>query len=275
MSFIENLRTKMNIDRLVDKIASTMRVTPGQRNLNKDAMRELLAMTDFEHKKVRDLHIYSRPFNNKSEVLVLDNELPIYHSSVEDIAMRKTPHWKEMFSIGNIKKILNDQEVILSRGKESLQRVRNAAVSRLDLSYNRNDLNELVEGAADALDTKNVEKLRDSLDMFFQIVEFEALNLGIFEAEVESFARPKIDPVAEEDVLYEDLILLDQNKVRVLLMKGGIAPESELHLARALQVLSGERKADAEGADVFKYLADLAMKDPLAKTHAAKIPVHA
>jgi len=32
---------------------------------------------------------------------------------VADVALRKSPHWKQMFSIRNIKKIMNDQDVIL------------------------------------------------------------------------------------------------------------------------------------------------------------------
>ncbi len=61
MSFKENLHAKIKLDRLFQGLVSTMRETPGKRWLDKELTKELLAMTDFEHKKVRDLHLYMRP----------------------------------------------------------------------------------------------------------------------------------------------------------------------------------------------------------------------
>ena len=109
MSFKENLKTKIKLDGLLYKINTTIRETPGQRRLDKRLTQELIDMTDFEYKKVRDLPLYVRPFEDETmEVLVLDNELPIYHTTVDDVALRKSPEWKEMFSIKNIKRIMND-----------------------------------------------------------------------------------------------------------------------------------------------------------------------
>ena len=42
-----------------------MRETPGRRWLDKGLTKELLDMTDFEHKKVRDLHLYVRPLEGE------------------------------------------------------------------------------------------------------------------------------------------------------------------------------------------------------------------
>jgi hypothetical protein len=138
MSFKENLRAKINLDELLRKITSTIRETPGQRKLDKGLTQELLEMTDLEHQKVRDLHLYVRPLEGEiMEVLVFDNELAIYHTTVYDVALRKSPEWKEMFSIKNIKKVMNDQDVIFTKGKESLKRIHTNALAQLDLSYTR------------------------------------------------------------------------------------------------------------------------------------------
>jgi hypothetical protein len=86
--------------------------------LDKGLTQKLLEMTDLEHKKVRDLDLYVRPLEGESmEVLVFDNELPIYHTTVADVALRKSPVWKEIFSIKNIKKVMDDKDVIVSKGK--------------------------------------------------------------------------------------------------------------------------------------------------------------
>jgi len=76
MSFKENLKAKIKLDRLLRKISATIRETPGQRRLDKRLTQELINMTNLEYKKVRDLHLYVRPFEGEiMEVLVFDNEL--------------------------------------------------------------------------------------------------------------------------------------------------------------------------------------------------------
>ena len=57
------------------------------------------------------------------KVLVFDNELALYHSTVDDVALRKSPEWKEMVSIRTVRRILNDQDVVVSKGKESIRRI--------------------------------------------------------------------------------------------------------------------------------------------------------
>ena len=95
MSFKENLHAKIKLDRLFQSVVSTTREPPGRRWLNKELTQELLAWTDFEHKRVRDLHLYIRPLEGEiMEVVVLDNELPIYHTTVDDVTLRKSPYWQ-------------------------------------------------------------------------------------------------------------------------------------------------------------------------------------
>jgi hypothetical protein len=130
MSFKENLKAKISLDRLLQKLVSTMREPPGKRWLDKALTQELLDMTDLEHKKVRDLHLYIRPLEGEiMEVLVFDNELPIYHSTVADVALRKSPYWQQMFSIRNVRKIMNDKDVMIIKGKESLKRLHSNALA--------------------------------------------------------------------------------------------------------------------------------------------------
>ena len=120
MSLKENLKAKIKLDRLFKSLVSTVREPPGRRWLDKGLTQELLDMTDFEHKKVKDLHLYLRPLDGKiMEVVVLDNELPIYHTTVADVALRKSPYWQQMFSIRNIRKIMNDLNTSSSSTKKT------------------------------------------------------------------------------------------------------------------------------------------------------------
>ena len=55
----------------------------------------MVMITDLEDKKVRDLHLYIRPLEGEIiEVLVLDNELPIYHTTMDDVALKKAQSLK-------------------------------------------------------------------------------------------------------------------------------------------------------------------------------------
>jgi len=135
MSLKENLKAKIKLDRIFQSLLSTMRELPARRWLDKELTKELLAITDFEHKTVMDLHLYIRPLEGEiMEVAVLDNELPIYHTTVADVTLRKSPYWRQMFSIRNVRKIMNDQDVIASKGKELLKRLRVNALALLDLT---------------------------------------------------------------------------------------------------------------------------------------------
>jgi hypothetical protein len=192
MSFKENLKAKITLDALLRKLTSTIRETPGQRRLDKGRAQELLEMTDLEPKKVRDLDLYVRPLEGETmEVLVFDNELPIYHTTVADVALRKSPVWKEIFSIRNIKKVMDDKDVIVSKGKESLNRLYDDALARLDLSYTGDDLALLVEDARRGLEQKSLEQIQESFDLFFTLLHFQPVSLGILQDDIEVFARPK------------------------------------------------------------------------------------
>ena len=117
MPFKENLKAKINLDRLLQKLVSTIREPPGRRWVDKVLTRKLLDRTDFKLEKVRDLELYVRSLEDEiKEVLVLDNELPIYHSTVADVALRKSPYWQEIISIRNIRRIIYDKDVIKSKG---------------------------------------------------------------------------------------------------------------------------------------------------------------
>jgi hypothetical protein len=258
MTFKENLKGKIKLDRLLRKLVSTIKEPPGQRRVDKILTQELLDMTDFEHKKVGDLHLYVRPLEGETmEVLVFDNELPIYHTTVADVALRKSPHWKQMFSIRNIMKILNDKDVIISKGKESLKRLHANALALLDLTYTMDDLTLLREDARQGLVQKSIAQIQESLALFFELLDFEPVSLGVLEHDFQIFAGPK--PNGSAVPAFERLILFDEEELSLGLKKGAFSPQSDLDLAWVRQYARGEEPADLRGIDVFSFLAELAL----------------
>jgi hypothetical protein len=259
MSFKENLKTKIKIDRLLQKLISTIREPPGRRWVDKVLTQELLETTDLEHKKFRDLHLYIRPLVGEiMEVVVFDNELPIYHTTLDDVALRKSPYWQEIFSIRNIRKIMNDQDVIISKGKESLKRIHANAMALLDLTYTRDDMALLLEDARSGLERKSIGQIQESLDLFVDLLDFEPLLLDVLERDLQVFSRPghKNGSVPA----FKHLILFDEETLFLGLKKEAFSPESDLDLAWVMQYVRGEKTADLQGIEVFELLADLALE---------------
>jgi hypothetical protein len=259
VSFKEKLKAKIKLDKLVQRLISTMREPPGKWWLDKGLALELLDMTDFEHKKVKDLQLYIRPLESEiMEVVVLDNELPIYHTTVADVALRKSPYWQQMFSIRNIKKIMNDQDVIISKGKESIKRLQANALALLDLSYSRDDLAPLVEDARRGIEQKSIAQIQESLDLFFELLHFQPVSLEGLEQDLQIFARPKSN--GGDVPTFEHLILFDEEPLSLGLKKGTFSPQNDLDLAWVLQCARGEKNAELQGIDVFEFLSELALE---------------
>jgi len=259
MPFKENLKAKIQADGLLRKLVSTMKEPPAKWWVDRVLIQELVEMTDFEHKKLRDLHLYTHPLEDETmEVLVFDNELAIYHTTPADVALRKSPLWQEMISIRNIKKIMNHNDVLVSKGKESLKRLHANALARLNLTYTRDDLSVLLEDARNGLERESIEKIQESLDLFVDLLDFEPLPLEILERDLQVFARP----VHKDGALtgFEHLILFDEKTMSLGLKKGAFSPENDLDLAWVLQYASGEKSADLKGMDVFKFLAELGLE---------------
>jgi hypothetical protein len=264
MSLQENLKAKIKLDGLLRKLVSTIREPPGKRWLDKVLTQELLDMTDLEHKKVSNLHLYIRPFEGEiMEVLVLDNELAIYHTTVADVALRKSPYWQQMFSIRNIKKIMNEQDVIVSNGKESLKRLHANALALLDLTFTRDDLARLLEDARLGLERKSLTEIQESLDLFFELLDFRPTPLGGPEQNLQISAGPKLG--GGDVPTFEHLILFDEATLSLGLKKGAFSPQSDFDLAWVMRYARGEETADLQGIGVFDFLAELALEKAQAK----------
>jgi hypothetical protein len=258
MPFKENLKAKINLDRLLQKLVSTIREPPGRRWVDKVLTRKLLDRTDFKLEKVRDLELYVRPLEGEiKEVLVLDNELPIYHTTVADVALRKGAYWQEIISIRNIRKIMNDKDVIKSKGKGSLKRLHAHALALLDLSYTRDDLMLLLADARQGLDQKSIAQVQESLDLFFELLAFRPVSLDIPEQDLQIFAGPELNGGTVPT--FEYLILFDEAALSLGLKKGIFSPQSDLALSWVMQYIRGENTADLKDLDVFEFLAELAL----------------
>jgi hypothetical protein len=152
---------------------------------------------------------------------------------------------------------MDDKDVIVSKGKETLQKLHANAVASLDLSYTENDLAALVEEGRQALENKSSEQMHESFDLFFELLDFHAVSLGVLEQDLQIFARPKGD--GGKVTTFEHPIFFDEENFSLGLKKGTFSPQRDLDLAWVMQYIRGEEKADLEGIKVFEFLAELAL----------------
>jgi len=258
MGFKENLKAKIHLDNLLRKAVHSIKEPPEKRLVDKELTREILDMTDFEYRKGTNLHLYVRPLENGiMEILVLDNELPIYHTTVADVTLRKSPHWQDVFSIRNIRRIMNDQDIIVSRGKESLKRVHAVALGRLDLTYTRDDLDQLIKEGIVGLEQGSLAKVREALDLFFELLGFQAVYFASLEPDLQMFGRSA--PEAGAARSFEHLIILNEKTLSLGLRKGAFSPTKDSDLEWVAHYAQKQKRADFHGVEVFEFLADLAL----------------
>ena len=173
MTFKENLLRKIELERLAYQVIASCGTGQSHRPLDKEAMRSLLDFSPYRHRHERDLDLYVKPAGEKpGMVLVLDNELPIFQSTVEDVVTRRSPRTLEMWKISTIRKILVDSDIKMSTRAESVETILGDALAHLDLTFTDKDIEDMArEGMAwlAGKDRGNVEK---SLALFAAVLEY-------------------------------------------------------------------------------------------------------
>jgi hypothetical protein len=173
MGFKENILQKIRFDQLHKTIVSSLGPPDSGRRLDKEAMARLLKYSTYKATQVRDLELYVKPDSgDPPTLLLLDNELKIYKTTPEDVALRKSPTVKEMVSIRNAIKILNDKDVVISRGRDTADAVHTELVAALDLSFSAADLDALVADGKAALENKYADGVIELLTIFMEILNW-------------------------------------------------------------------------------------------------------
>ncbi len=174
MSFKENLLKKIRINTLAQRIGNTIAPSGSEKRMDMKNMRSLLEIGEYVCQKERDMELYilEDSGGEKKKILVLDNDLPIYHTTIADLAMRKSPTVKEMLNIRNAMKILNDSDVVLSKKEQSLQSIRQQCIDRLDLSFEPSDIDEIEKDGAVSLERSYTDGVTQSLDLFAELLGY-------------------------------------------------------------------------------------------------------
>ncbi|MEZ4528654.1 MAG: hypothetical protein R2941_22300 [Desulfobacterales bacterium] len=254
MSFRQNLLKKIQINKLAQKIRSTIAPSGSEKRMDLETMRSLLEMGEYAHQKERDLDLYilEDSGSEKKKILVLDNDLPIYHTAAEDVAMRKSPTVKEMLNIRNAMKILNDKDVVLSKKEQSLESIRQQCIDRLDLSFSPADLDEIEKDGAVSLERAYADGVTEALDLFAELLGYVPApeKFRISNYKIMGHLRKKdtgellFGPAVLYSLIHSTLRLMDQTL-------SSLSKED----AEMIPKIAAEKiKASQEGAQVFAFL---------------------
>ncbi len=158
MSFKENLLKKIEIDNISKKVTGSLGTPDSGRRIDKETVQQLLETGPRKFRKERDLDLYVLEADTRGNILVLDNELAIYTTTAEDIALRKSPTVREIISIRNVIRILNDSDVIISKKEESVSTIQKECTDMLDLSFDKSDIDAIEKDGQASLngDTQTV-----------------------------------------------------------------------------------------------------------------------
>lgn len=175
MSFKENLLKKISLDQMKQRVLVTMGPSGSGSKIDRAAMKALLKAAEFKYMTLRGLDLYTpddAETDGKQMILVLDNELPVYNSSINDVLLRKEPTVKEMISIKNAMKILNDKDVVVSRKEKSVETVYQASFTRLELHYTEADIKKLEYDGRSAIEWNDTEAAIEAITLFSELLGY-------------------------------------------------------------------------------------------------------
>jgi hypothetical protein len=259
MSFKENLLQKIKIDRTANKVIATIGPPDTRRKVDKNLMRSLLEMSPYTYKRKRDLDLFLQDIDtDKKKILVLDNDLAIYHTTVEDVGLRKSPTVKEMINIRNIIKILNDTDVVISKKEESVRTIQKACIDRLDFSFSESDLEEMVQNGIASLEREYADGVLEAIDLFAEMLGFgpppKPLRISHHKITGGSIQKKRGEIVFGPMVIYSMI----SNTIKWIDKQISSFDREKIEFVH--QVAAGKEDASAEGPNVFHLFKKLVDK---------------
>jgi len=258
MSFKENLLQKIKINKMAKQVVASIGPVESGLKVDKKIMRSLLEMTSYTYKRKRDLDLFIEDVDaEKTRILVLDNDLAIYNTSVYDVAMRKTPTVKEMMNPFNVIKILKDTDVVISKKEESVKTIQKECIDRLDLSYNESDLDEIAQDGTASLEREYADGVIESIDLFAEILGYSA-SPKLFRIGHHKIVGALTQKQSGE-ILFGPMVLYSiiHNSLKLIEQQTGSFDREKIEFIQ--KVASGKEQASSEGSLVFQYLKKTAL----------------
>ncbi|MBU1710486.1 MAG: hypothetical protein KKE17_10825 [Proteobacteria bacterium] len=259
--FTENLLRKIEIDRLAAKVTASCGSGSTRRPVDKENMRRLLEMSPYEFQHERDLDLYVKTVEGALPmIMVLDNELPIFQSTVKDVTVRRSPRTLDLWSIRNIRNILVDSDIKLSSKDESVETVRKDAIGQLDLTYTDADIENLAQEGIAWLAGRNAKGVEKSLTLFAAMLGFQKPPRPFELEQTVSFGDSSTGP--DNEAAFGPLVLYSPGNNILVWIDQSLASSDRQQMDFLRSVAAGETSVPLRGNAVFEKLQAIVLERP-------------
>jgi hypothetical protein len=253
MAFKENLLAKIEINRLTRTIRGMIGSVDSGKRIDQVVLKRLIAYFPWQHRQERDLDLYVEGTNGKkTRILVLDNDLTIYNTTVEDVVLRKSPTVKEMVSFRNAIKILNDKDVVMSKKEASLDVIREICIGELDLDFTAADIDAIAGEGMASFENEYAEGVRESLMLLAELLEMAPAPKVLALKHHDIYGRLSEKPDGE--ILLGPLVIFSRIDDSLACLEGPISSRDKTRFDRLKAAAAGETEAAASGAAVFELM---------------------
>ena len=261
MSFKENLLKKIRLDKRREDVLRSLNTASGIVTVDKQSMRHMLDQAGLRHIKLRNIDIFIPEDASETEanhVFVLDNELAVYNTTVNDVLLRKEPTLKEMISIRNAIKILNDSDVIVSKKEVSVEYIYQKCLAGIDCSFTDADIKQLEYDGRAAVEWKDSSAIKEVLLLFGELLGFSSAPKAL-RVEHATIAGVKSLNNKDEEV-FSPLVVYSLTDDSLKLIQEAINIKERESLDLFHNVAKGLRDPSLQGPSVIKYLAEAVLK---------------
>ena len=253
MAFKENLLQKIRVDQLAAQVLASIGAEGTEARLDKNAMRQLLALSPYVHRRERDLDLYVEETDAPAKkILVLDSELPLYRTTVADVVLRKSPEVGEMVNLRNIVKILRDSDVKIGRKAESLKAVQAECIAQLDLSFSAEDINDIRRDGIASLESNYADGVNEALLLFAELLGYRPAPKPFSVPHCTIYAAVYRKDSGENVVGPAVLFNLMRNDLKLAEETFGAFEKEKVERFHA--IAAGKEKTAVQGAAVFEHL---------------------
>ena len=261
MSFKENLLQKIELGRLAARVMASLGTEQARHRVDKEAMRSILEWSHYQYRHERDLDLYVRDAGEELKmILVLDNELPIFRSSVKDVVIRRSPRTLEMWKISTIRKILVDSDIKVSTREESVETVLRDAVAQLDLTYTDKDIEHLAREGMAWLAGRESEEVKKSLSLFAALLGYKKPPKYFGLDQAISYGITASGP--DNDVIFGPLVLYRPGDNTLFWLDKVFSRSDKEQIESLRSIAAGRKSVPVTGDAVFEKLQENVLEQP-------------
>jgi len=261
MGFKENLQKKIEIDRLAMRVIASCGLPPARPPIDKEAMRRLLALSPYIYQRERDLDLYVKTVEGDLKmILVLDNELPIFRSTVKDVVVRRSPRTLELWRIRTIRNILVDSDIKVSVRGKSVETIWRDAIAQLDLTFTDKDIEELAIDGMAWLEGGVANEVEKTLTMFASLIGYRKPPRYFGLDHIVCYGVPGSGP--DKDAAFGPMVLYRSADNALIWIDEALSRSDKQQMEFLRAVAFGETSGRVTGDAVFRKLKTNVLERP-------------